>query len=119
MGSLMFDVLKALYGESCLVIPHKPYLLLAEEMQREEHAAYLGSAEEKWDVRKAMDEARYIRFSGWPMPNEALREQGTPKCKVVGGEGDATGGMNCEDRDVWLGLHEDFRERRKVSWCGA
>jgi hypothetical protein len=23
--------------------------------------------------------------------------------------------MNCGDRDVWMGLQEDFRERREVS----
>jgi hypothetical protein len=46
--------------------------------------------------------------------SEGLREEGTPKCKFSGGEGV---GMDFEDRDPWLGLHEDFRERRKVSFA--
>lgn len=108
------DIINALYGDSRLLIPHKPYLLLTGEMRRDDHAAYLGSAEEEWDVKKVMDEARYVRFSDWPTPDEAMKEQGPPKCKVTGGKG-AAGGTSCEDRNVWLELHEDFRERRKVS----
>jgi hypothetical protein len=51
----------------------------------------------------------------WVASSEVLRDEGTPKCRVSEGEGGAVGGMDCEDRDIWLGLHEDFRERRKVS----
>jgi hypothetical protein len=117
-GEFDMDVVNALYGDSCLVIPHQPYLLLTGEMRREEHRAYLGSGEEEeeWDVRRVMQEAKYVHFSDWPMPkpwvasSEALKEEVTPKCKATGGEG-----RDCADRDVWLRLHADFRERRKVS----
>jgi hypothetical protein len=115
-GEFDMDVINALYGDSCLVIPHKPYLLLTGEMRREEHAAYLGSGEEEWDVRRVMHETKYVHFSDWPMKkrwapsNETLMEEVAPKCKATGGEG-----KDCADRDVWLRLHADFRERRKVS----
>jgi hypothetical protein len=107
------DIIGAVIRDSCLVIPHKPYLLLSGEMRRDDHRAYLGPWEEEWDVSRVMGEARYIRFSDWP--DENLEEEGPPKCRTTGSEGQAAGGMNCEDRDVWMGLQEDFRERRKVS----
>lgn len=119
-GEFDMDVINALYGDHCLVIPHRPHLLLTGEMRSGDHGAYLGSGsgsgEEGWDVRKVMGEARYVHFSDWPMQKpwvaggEALREEVMPKCKTTG-----AGGMDCGDREVWLGLYEDFRIRRKVS----
>lgn len=55
-------------GDSCLVIPHRPYLLLSGELRRESHRAFLGGEGEAWDVGKVMGEARYVHFSDWPMP---------------------------------------------------
>jgi hypothetical protein len=55
------DIIEALYGDSCLVIPHKPHLLLSGEMRRDSHAAYLGP-EEEWNAMKVMGEARYVSF---------------------------------------------------------
>jgi hypothetical protein len=109
------DIIEALYGDSCLVIPHNPYLLLTGEMRREEHSAYLGPGDDKWEAMRVMGEARYVSFSDWPESNKTLKEEGPPKCKVTGSKGEAAGGMNCGDRDVWMGLQEDFRERREVS----
>jgi alpha-N-acetylglucosamine transferase len=48
------EIINALYGDSCLVFPHKPYLLLTGEMRAKSHEAYLGSKEEPWDVDNVM-----------------------------------------------------------------
>lgn len=110
------DVVNALYGESALVIPHRPYLLLSGEMRRAEHGAYLGGGE-VWSAKKVVEEAKYVHFSDWPVPKpwvpvgEKLKLENAPGCRVVG-----DGGQDCEDRDVWMALYEDFRRRRKVSF---
>lgn len=111
------DVVNALYAESAVVLPHRPYLLLTGEMRkgRGEHGAFLGGEEEAWSARRAVEEAKYVHFSDWPVPKpwvpseEGLRGENAPECS---GEG---GGEDCEDRDVWFALYGDFRRRRKVS----
>lgn len=109
------DVINALYGDGCLVVPHRPYLLLSGEMRAAGHEAYLGGGGGgEWDAVKVLAEAKYVHFSDWPMPkpwmasSEGLRRELMPGCKGVG-EGD------CGDRDVWVGLYAEFRERRKAS----
>lgn len=110
------EIINALYGDSCLVIPHKPYLLLTGEMRVTSHEAYLGSGEELWDVDNVMKEAKYIHFSDYPMPkpwvgtSEAMKLERMPSCRASGEE---TGGQDCADRGAWLWLYKEFRERRK------
>lgn len=110
------EIINALYGDSCLVIPHKPYLLLTGEMRAISHAAYLGSAEELWDVDNIMKQAKYIHFSDYPIPkpwvgtSEAMKQEYMPSCKAPGNK---AGGSDCADRNAWLWLYKEFRERRK------
>lgn len=110
------EIVNALYKDDSLVIPHNPYLILTGEMRAPSHAAYLGSVEASWDVSKVMSEAKYIHFSDYPIPkpwiaaSEDLRHNNMPKCKESGNEG---GGLDCADRDAWLWLYTEFRERRK------
>ena len=110
------EIINALYGDSCLVIPHKPYLLLTGEMRATSHAAYLGSAEELWDVDNIMKQAKYIHFSDYPIPkpwvgtSEAMKKEYMPSCKAPGNK---AGGSDCADRNAWLWLYKEFRERRK------
>ena len=99
-------VINTLCGkDGCVVIPHRPYLLLSGEMRQQEHGAYLGLEEEGgWNVRRAMAEAKYVSFSEpkpWVASSEDLKDEKErmPKCK----EG-AEGMQNCDDRDAWLGL---------------
>ena len=110
------EIINALYGDTCLVIPHKPYLLLTGEMHSTNHKAYLGSEEESWDVDNVMKEAKYIHFSDYPMPKpwvgvtEAMKLEYMPTCKALGKK---SGGIDCADRNAWLWLYKEFRERRK------
>lgn len=120
-GEYDMEIINALYGDDCLVIPHNPYLLLTGEMRETSHAAYLGSEEASWDVPKVMNEAKYIHFSDYPIPkpwiaaSENLRHDHVPKCKE---SGDKDGDLDCADRDAWLWMYDEFRERRKRV-CGS
>jgi hypothetical protein len=110
------EIINALYGESCLVIPHQPYLLLSGEMSSADHENYLGSEEEHWDVDEVMGQAKYVHFSDYPVPkpwvatSEALKRDFMPSCKAPGRK---HGGQDCSDRNAWLWLYKEFRERRK------
>ena len=110
------EIINALYGDTCLVIPHKPYLLLTGEMRSISHKAYLGSEEELWDVDSVMKQAKYVHFSDYPMSKpwigvtEAMRLEYMPTCKAPGKK---PGGSDCADRNAWLWLYKEFRERRK------
>jgi hypothetical protein len=110
------EIINALYGESCLVMPHKPYLLLKGEMRSADHENYLGSEEQQWDVDEVMGQAKYVHFSDYPVPkpwvatSEALKRDFMPSCKAPGHKAQ---GQDCSDRDAWLWLYKEFRERRK------
>lgn len=64
------EVINTLYGDSCIVLPHRPYNLLTGEFKAklDDHAKYLGSVEEVWDGKKILSEAKYVHFSDWPVP---------------------------------------------------
>lgn len=64
------EIINALYEDSCMVFPHRPYNLLTGEFRKEgsEHAAYLADPNDSWDPLKIMGEAKYIHFSDWPLP---------------------------------------------------
>jgi alpha-N-acetylglucosamine transferase len=110
------EIINALYGDSCLVFPHKPYLLLTGEMRSKSHEAYLGSKEEPWDVDSVIKQAKYIHFSDYPLPkpwvgaSETMKSDLMTSCKASGTK---AGGVDCSDREAWLWLYKEFRERRK------
>jgi len=110
------DILNTIYKNSCIVLPHYRYNLLSAEFRGKDHTNYLGS-DETWDGPTALREAKFIHFSDWPVPkpwlkaSDAILAQHQPKCKE--GRDGAVG--DCTDRDIWLGLYQDFSERRDVS----
>ncbi|KAI7239941.1 hypothetical protein KC330_g1613 [Hortaea werneckii] len=109
------EIINAVYGDSCAVLPHRPYTLLSGELRGIDHTAYLGNKDEVWDAEREIEQAKYVHFSDWPLPkpwqmhaDDLLRDL-EPKC----------GGLaDCPERKIWLRLYEDFRERRE-SVCGA
>jgi alpha-N-acetylglucosamine transferase len=111
------EIINALYGDSCLVFPHKPYLLLTGELRSKSHEAYLGSKEELWDVDSVMKQAKYVHFSDFPLPKpwvgamEAMKSELMPSCKMHPGK--EAGELDCADRNAWLWLYKEFRDRRK------
>jgi hypothetical protein len=108
------EIVNELYGDNCMIIPHRRYALLTGEFTKKEHHQYLGSKEEMWDPQKVLDEAKFVHFSDWPLPKpwlpytEELYQQQSPDCHGVENRQD------CRDRDIWSGLYRDFTERREV-----
>lgn len=114
LGVYDMEIVNALYGRECLVLPHRTYALLTGELRAADHAKWLrGSGGETWDVEEVMREARLVHFSDDPLPKpwEATgdsMEKYQPACDAQGEGG------GCREKEVWLGLYEDFKARRKV-----
>ncbi|PNS21952.1 hypothetical protein CAC42_550 [Sphaceloma murrayae] len=109
------EIINHLYGSTASILPHRPYDLLTGEFRRRknDHAAYLGSADVKWNATAELANAKYIHFSDWPVPkpwmastNEVKKNK--PVCLAVEG-----GPPDCADRDAWLWLYRDYSQRRK------
>lgn len=109
------DILNTVYKDSCIVLPHHRYNMLSAEFRTQDHTKYLGS-DEKWNGQQALEEAKFVHFSDWPLPKpwinagEAAMAKQQPPCK------DGEGEPNCTDRDIWLELYREFSERRQVSY---
>ena len=111
------DLLNDRFGSSAMVLPHRPYILQTNEFRQHDHSAWLGSFNgppslPEWDPFKAAKEAKLVHFDDWPLPKpwimwpiDGLAEM-QPDC---GGSHTGT----CADREVWKGLYDDFRRRRK------
>ncbi|KFY34305.1 hypothetical protein V494_06877 [Pseudogymnoascus sp. VKM F-4513 (FW-928)] len=111
------EIVNELYGNSALIIPHRPYNLLTGEFRHlENHTEYLGSDVEVWNAQEALKEAKFLHFSDWPVPKPWLNGNTTlnelkPGCVSNGEE------LDCTQRDMWLGFYWDFARRRKLV-CG-
>jgi len=113
------ELLNTRYFESAITIPHRPYALVTGEFRRPgkaNHTRYLGNSHQQWDPHLALQEAKLVHFSDWPLPkpwimwpNNLMREL-QPECEFDTGTANEHG---CEDRKVWKGLYDDFRRRRK------
>jgi alpha-N-acetylglucosamine transferase len=62
------EIMNKLYGDSALVVPHRPYTLLTGEFRSKNHEAYLGNTDELWDAEEILKDAKYLHFSDWPVP---------------------------------------------------
>lgn len=112
------DLLNYRFSYSTRTLPHRPYAMLSAEFRASDHGAYLGTNDAvpgemyaDWDPDKAIEEAKLVHFSDWPLPkpwvmwpNEGLVEM-QPDCG-----GDFT--KRCREREIWKKLYEDFRARR-------
>lgn len=114
------ELLNERYGDSALVLPHRQYGLITGEFRATDHTKFLGNDYETWDPDKALSEAKLVHFSDWPLPKprvmwpQELLAEMLPKCKNNPGTPQESG---CRDREIWKGLYEDFRKRRKVCDC--
>lgn len=110
------EIVNNLYGDNCLIIPHRRYDLLTGEFRADEHYKYLGSKEEDWDPDRIYDEAKFLHFSDWPLPKPWIvadpneKDDMAPKCHQ---RDDGT--EDCRDRMKWFFFYDDFRQRRGVS----
>ena len=110
------EIVNNLYGTSCIVLPHRRYDLITGEFRRDSHDAYLGNEVETWDADAALNEAKFLHFSDWPVPkpwikaDEALLQKHQPQCPGSEEQG-------CRERDLWRGFYTDFAKRRQEV-CG-
>jgi hypothetical protein len=106
------ELINERFGDSAMVLPHRPYALLSGEFRRQDHTAYLGNKHETWDAEKVFGEASLVHFSDWPLPKPWIMwptqglEEMQPDC---GGSVKGT----CAERMLWKELYNDFRQRRK------
>ncbi|PYH90225.1 nucleotide-diphospho-sugar transferase [Aspergillus ellipticus CBS 707.79] len=111
------EIMNKFYGDSAVVIPHRPYILLTGEFRSQNHESYLGNADKSWDADKIMETTKYLHFSDWPVPKpwvaatHYIIEQSQPPCEF----NPATGQQDdCHVREIWLGIYKDFTTRRQV-----
>lgn len=108
------DIVNTLYKDHASVLPHRPYDMLTGEFRRENHSQYLGSDRELWEPVAALNEAKFLHFSDWPVPkpwiqmSEELRTAHQPNCRQV------DGAEQCVERELWNGFYTDFAQRREV-----
>ena len=123
-GDFDMEILNRFYGDSAMVLPHRQYGLISGEFRASQHSNYLGSHYETWNPDLVYREASLVHFSDWPLPKPWIMWPHTligeimPKCKYL------ESGIvdNCKDKEIWMGLYDDFRKRRKVCWvpsCGS
>lgn len=118
-GDFDMEILNRFYGDSAMVLPHRQYGLISGEFRASQHSKYLGSHYETWNPDLVYREASLVHFSDWPLPKpwvmwpHKLIGEIMPRCKYL------ESGIvdNCQDRDIWKGLYDDFRKRRKVGLC--
>ncbi len=110
------EILNKFYGDSAMVLPHRQYGLLSGEFRVNDHRKFLGNSLERWDPERVLREASLVHFSDWPIPKPWIMwphnmiQDEMPKCKL----GTGAGVDDCRDKKLWLGLYDDFRQRRKV-----
>ncbi|TGJ81520.1 hypothetical protein E0Z10_g7246 [Xylaria hypoxylon] len=106
------EIVNQLYGDSAMILPHRPYDLLTGEFRGDNHQNYLGTDREEFDPVAIYNEAKYLHFSDWPVPkpwmsmSEPLRKDKQPKCDTKNGQED------CSARELWNGFYSDFTQRR-------
>ncbi|KAI0536501.1 glucose N-acetyltransferase [Xylaria digitata] len=106
------EIVNQLYGDSAMILPHRPYDLLTGEFRGDNHQNYLGTDREEFDPATIFSEAKYLHFSDWPVPkpwistSEGVRQDKQPKCDKKNGQED------CTARELWNGFYSDFTQRR-------
>jgi len=108
------DLLDDRFMSSALVLPHRPYLLQTSEFRLTDHDGYLGrhrgpENQLQWDGNREILQAKLVHFDDWPLPkpwrawsDEAVEEM-QPDCYQG----------YCDNREIWIGLYDSFRKRRK------
>lgn len=110
------EIMNALFGDTCEVIPHAPYALLTGEFRNADHAGFLRSQPRRvWNPRDVLKQAKMVHFSDSPLPKPwaATDEKifaAKPDCSFHAEQGE-----ECREQQIWLDLYKRFREKRSVS----
>ena len=114
-GLYDMDGLNGMYDDAALVLPHLRYGLTSKEFRSEHHEKYLGRSGATWAADSVMREASLIHFMDYPLPKpwvmwpRNLLAEMVPACKMQ-----AKTKQDCRDKEIWMGLYDEFRQRRKV-----
>lgn len=115
-GFYDMEIMNALFGGTCEVIPHEPYALLSGEFRSTDHANFFNYKSGRvWNPRDVLKQAKMVHFSDSPLPKPwvATDEKifaAKPDCSF-----DAEQGEECRGQQIWLDLYKRFREKRNVS----
>lgn len=110
------EIMNALFGGTCEVIPHEPYALLTGEFRRVDHAGFLRSQSgQVWNPRDVLKQAKLVHFSDNPLPKPWIATdekiyKAKPDCSFHAEQGE-----ECREQQIWLDLYKRFREKRNVS----
>ncbi|KAI9055188.1 hypothetical protein LZ554_000152 [Drepanopeziza brunnea f. sp. 'monogermtubi'] len=113
-------IVEKLYRGKILKIPQKPYHLMTGELRRLDHSQYLGSPSKEWDPVEALQKAKMLHFSDWPVPRpwtsapQATLNKNMPKCL----RSEWFGATDCKNRMIWMQLYRDYAAKRK-GFCGS
>ncbi|KAJ5715667.1 Glucose N-acetyltransferase 1 [Penicillium malachiteum] len=116
-GRFDMELLNSRFGDNAMVLPHRQYGLVSGEFRLKDHWRYMGNAQEEWNPDKVLSDAKFVHFSDWPLPKPWTMWQPSqlaemqPACDNNPGTPEESG---CRDREVWKGLYDDFRRRRKA-----
>ncbi|KAL6720372.1 hypothetical protein ACLMJK_002293 [Lecanora helva] len=108
------NLLNRFYKDSAMVLSHREYGMMTEELRVDDHTNFLGNIVEPWDPHKVIKEASLVHFSDNPLPKpwimwpHKLIGDIMPRCKL----GDL-GNDDCRNKKIWTELYDDFRKRRK------
>ena len=61
------ELMSGMYSNSAMVLPHRQYALLTREFLFANHSLYHGNTKEVWNATKALETAKLIHFSDWPI----------------------------------------------------
>lgn len=110
------EIMNALFGGTCEVIPHEPYALLTGEFRKKDHAAFFNSQSGRvWNPKDVLKQTKMVHFSDNPLPKPwvATDERifaSKPDCSF-----EAEKGEECRGQEIWLDFYKKFREKRNVS----
>ena len=116
------EIVNHLYGDTALVLPYDIYDLYTGEFRGgPDHKNFLGDLGAVWNPDKAVERAKFVHFSDWPLPKpwitaeQGLWEESMPKCF---GEDGVEIKEPCRERELWIWFYEDFKARR-TQVCGS
>lgn len=115
-GFYDMEIMNALFGSTCEVLPHEPYALLTGEFRKKDHSAFLKSQSGRaWNPKDVLKQAKMVHFSDNPLPKPWVAKDerilaAKPDCSFA-----AENGEECRGQEIWLDFYNKFKEKRNVS----
>jgi len=107
------EIVNKLYGDSCMILPHRPYDFITRVLRENLSTSYLGNDVEEWDPDAVIKEAKFVHFSDWPVPKPWVSNPNRVnelEPSVYCGEG-----ITCREYQLWLDIYSEFAQKREVA----